>query len=158
MIERVGIVFWRVVCLLFLNHSIWGQDSGAAEESSPDPFVTWGHVQSFQDGLRFNFRVESNRLRVYFIDADDQLVTEPAVARINARINKRGDDPEFVPLRFKSELSAYTNPMFIRRPFIMSVNMSFIGEDGKSISSFQFFMNQRESGAEDVAPVSSDAY
>lgn len=131
--------------LLPLSAQVNSSEGEAVEEGMLEPFVTWGHTQSYGEGMQFNFRVEENKLRVYFIDADGQLVEEPTVKRINARINKRGDDPEFVPLNFRSDLKAYTSPRYIRKPYHMRVNLIFVGEDGNASNSFQFFLNQKAS-------------
>ncbi|MGB0371775.1 MAG: hypothetical protein ACPGN3_10600 [Opitutales bacterium] len=148
----------KLLCCLFLcslTHFLSAQSASETEEEK-EPFPTWGHVAPFQDGMSVNFRVEKNRLHVYFIDAEEQLVAQPPVSRINARVNKRGDDPEFLPLRFNASSSSFTNPKFIRRPFIMSVNMTLIGQDGKAASSFQFFLNQKENGVEDLEAAAAE--
>ncbi|MEM7673117.1 MAG: hypothetical protein AAF212_07240 [Verrucomicrobiota bacterium] len=143
----------RLLCafgvLISFGLHLEAQDASNSEEPK-EPFLTWGHVQTFRDGLKFNFRVERNRLHVYFIDEEEQLVTEPVVARINARLDPRIGDSEFVVLRFRSGISAYTGPLFVRKPFIMGVNMALIGEDGEGISSFQFLLNHRENSEADA--------
>ncbi|MEM9026207.1 MAG: hypothetical protein AAGB06_04660 [Verrucomicrobiota bacterium] len=143
----------RRLCVfsVFISFGLYlqAQDSSNSEEPK-EPFLTWGHVQTFRDGLKFNFRVERNHLHVYFIDEEQQLVTEPVVAHINARLDPRIGDPEFVVLRFRPGISAYTGPLFVRKPFIMGVNMALIGEDGQGVSSFQFFLNHRENSEADA--------
>lgn len=131
-------VYWAVSPLA-------AQDA-SGEEEELEPFPTWGHVQSFDGTYTFNFRVEKNRLRVYFIDGDKQLVEEKVVDKVNARINKRGDDPEFVPLRWDASTFSFTSPKFIRKPYIMRTNLTMIGSDGVAQSSFQFFMTQKHDG------------
>ena len=120
------------------------------EESVVEVFPTWGHIQSYEEGMSFNFRVEKNRLRVYFIDKDGVLIQEPVVKRITVRVNPRGNDPEFLPLNFDAGLSAYTNPKFLRRPFVMQVKMALIGSDDKAIGTYQFFLSQQINSLEDL--------
>ena len=135
------------LCLCLAFSSLSAQNPEAESEAEAlEPFPICGHVQSFDVAYTFNFRVEKNRLRVYFIDADEQLVEERVVDKINARINPRGDDPEFVPLRWDAATSSFTNPRFIRKPYIMRTNITMIAADGVALSSFQFFITQKHDG------------
>ena len=136
-----------LLCCLSMVAKVYAQSTGASDTGDErEPFPTWGHVQSFDDEYTFNFRVENNRLRVYFIDDEEQLMETPVVAKVNARVDPRGDDPEFLPLRWNEQGFSFTNPKFIRKPYIMRVNLTLIGEDGAAINSFQFFMNQKGKG------------